>query len=88
MLDGEIQEDPEKGDNVDIDPTELEIVEEEPNTVFWDGPNDTNNPQNWSLSKVSLNITIISLMTFLTPLASSMFAPGVPDVMREFNTDR
>lgn len=39
---------------------------------------------NW---KKTVNIVLISAMTFLTPLASSMFAPGVPEVMREFNSD-
>ncbi len=56
--------------------------------VYWDGPDDQDNPQNWSAVKITLNITCISILTFLTPLASSMFAPGVPDVMKEFNTNR
>jgi hypothetical protein len=34
------------------------------------------------------NIGILSFLTLLTPLASSMFAPGVPDVIAEFHTDK
>ena len=56
--------------------------------VFWDGPVDPSNPYNWSTKKKGINIAIISAMTFLTPVASSMFAPGIPEVMQEFKSDR
>jgi hypothetical protein len=58
------------------------------NIVDWDGPDDCNNPQNWSLAKKGVNILILSILTFLTPLASSMFAPGVPQLMKEFHSDK
>jgi MFS family permease len=29
----------------------------------------------------------VAAITFLTPLGSSIFAPGVPAVMKEFNSD-
>jgi hypothetical protein len=58
------------------------------NIVDWDGPDDRNNPQNWSLAKKGVNILILSILTFLTPLASSMFAPGVPQLMKEFHSDK
>jgi hypothetical protein len=57
-----------------------------PNIVDFDGPEDTENPMNWKYSKKWGMISLVSAITFLTPLASSMFAPGVPDVMREFNS--
>ena len=57
------------------------------NVVDWDGPEDALHPRNWSNWKKTINIVFISSMTFLTPLASSMFAPGVPEVMREFDSD-
>lgn len=81
-------EDPEKARP---SAAELEVQQWEdlePDIVFWDGPTDLANPQKWSTRKKGLNITVISAMTFMTPLASSMFAPGVPEVMKEFNTDR
>ena len=59
----------------------------DPNIVFWDGDDDPANPLNWSTGLKWGNIAVLSAMTFLTPLASSMFAPGVPDVMREFHSD-
>lgn len=56
--------------------------------VGWDGPNDPENPMNWPTWLKVVNIGLISCLTFITPLASSMFAPGVPQVMQEFgNSD-
>lgn len=58
-----------------------------PNIVDWDGPDDPENPMNWPKAKKWGAICIVSLITFLIPLASSIFAPGVPELMREFNSD-
>jgi hypothetical protein len=63
-----------------------EVVEDDPNIVFWDGPDDPQNPMNWPASKKWGTVTLVSAITFLTPLASSMFAPGVPEVMETFNS--
>ncbi|KAI1825062.1 putative MFS multidrug transporter [Xylaria intraflava] len=41
---------------------------------------------NWSTWFKIVNVGLISILTFITPLASSMFAPGVPHVMQEFNS--
>ncbi|KAK7060903.1 hypothetical protein VNI00_000636 [Paramarasmius palmivorus] len=38
------------------------------------------NPRNWSLSKKWTTASVVSLYTFASPLASSMMAPGLPDV--------
>jgi hypothetical protein len=65
------------------DPEEAVI---DPNIVDFDGPNDPENPMNWKASKKWGMVMLISAITFLTPLASSIFAPGVPEVMKEFNS--
>ncbi|KAF4422086.1 multidrug resistant [Fusarium acutatum] len=62
------------------------VQDEDPNAVGWDGPDDPNNPMNWPAKKKWSCIGALSVMTLLTPLGSSMFAPGVPDIMREFET--
>ena len=56
------------------------------NIVTWDGPEDPSNPMNWTSKAKITNAALVIVLTFLTPLASSMFAPGVPDVLREFRT--
>ena len=60
--------------------------EDEANIVWWDGPDDPHNPYNWTTWRKVLNCVIISALTFVTPLASSIFAPGVPQLMREFKS--
>ncbi|KAJ8112197.1 hypothetical protein OPT61_g5384 [Boeremia exigua] len=60
--------------------------EQDPNIVDFDGPDDPQNPMNWSFAKKWGTVTLVSAITFLTPLASSMFAPGVPQVMRDFDS--
>jgi hypothetical protein len=61
-------------------------TEEDPNIVDFDGPDDPQNPMNWRFAKKWGMVLLISAITFLTPLASSMFAPGVPEVMRDFKS--
>lgn len=58
----------------------------DPDIVDWDGPADPANPLHFSTRTKALNIGLISVLTFVSPLASSMFAPGVPQLMREFGS--
>ncbi|KAF6806648.1 transporter C1529.01-like protein 3 [Colletotrichum sojae] len=60
-------------------------ADRDPNVVDWDGPDDPQNPKNWPSSKKWFNIATISMMTLVTPLGSSMFAPGIPKIMMEFH---
>lgn len=60
---------------------------DDPNIVWWDGPDDPENPMNWSSWRKVLTCTIISFLTFVTPLASSIFAPGIPDLMADFRSN-
>jgi len=63
---------------------------EDPNIVRRDGPKDPQNPQNprnWSSLKKNINVSLVSLLCFITPVASAMFAPGVPKLMQEFHSN-
>ena len=53
--------------------------------VDWDGPYDVKNPMNWPASNRWLQISLISLLTFITPLGSSMFAPGIGLMDEQFH---
>ncbi|MCJ1386325.1 hypothetical protein MMC17_009451 [Xylographa soralifera] len=55
------------------------------NIVDWDSPGDLQNPLNWPAAKKWSNIAIISFLSLLTPLTSTMFAPGIPQVVRDLN---
>ncbi|KAF8535122.1 putative MFS multidrug transporter [Trichophaea hybrida] len=60
--------------------------EDDPNVVGWDGPDDPENPHNWPAWLKNVAVAIASAIVFITPLASSMFAPGVPELMHEFGS--
>lgn len=77
-----------------VDPTQdtdekvpaTEVKSEDPNIVDWEGEDDPARPLNWSTKRKWFNMAIVSAITFLTPLASSMVAPGVPLILRDFNS--
>ncbi|RAH59833.1 caffeine resistance protein 5 [Aspergillus piperis CBS 112811] len=53
--------------------------------VDWDGPNDPQNPMNWTTLRKWVIIGLISLSSFNVSMVSTVFAPGVPQVLKEFN---
>ncbi len=67
--------------------TTLQEPDQDPNVVDWDGPDDPANPLNWPAKKKWSIIAALGAVTFITPLASSFFAPGVPEVMRAFDEE-
>lgn len=77
------------GTKADVEKGAEEVSAEEesdPNVVGWDGPDDPLNPMNFSSWLKTLNTALVSGICFVTPLASSMFAPGVPQLMEEFKS--
>ncbi|KAF4781192.1 hypothetical protein HER10_EVM0008441 [Colletotrichum scovillei] len=54
--------------------------------VWWDNDQDPENPHNWPRWKKLVNCGLISLLTLIEPLASSIFAPGIPKLMQDFNS--
>jgi multidrug resistance protein len=65
---------------------ETSTTPRDPNIVDWDSKDDPARAINWPEGKKWANIAVISAVTFLTPLASSMVAPGVPEIMKEFKS--
>lgn len=53
--------------------------------VTFNGPNDPLNPKNWPSKKKWAATACIASFTFLSPLASSMVAPALGQIAREFN---
>ncbi|KAG1755713.1 major facilitator superfamily domain-containing protein [Suillus lakei] len=49
-----------------------------------DWEHDPANPRNWPLAKKWITATIVSLYTLVTPLASAIMAPGLPDLAIKF----
>ncbi|KIJ49828.1 hypothetical protein M422DRAFT_27552 [Sphaerobolus stellatus SS14] len=52
--------------------------------VTWDGPDDPGNPKNWSKGKKWAATFVVSSYTFISPISSSMMAPAVPEISRQF----
>ncbi|KAI1736107.1 cycloheximide resistance protein [Xylaria scruposa] len=74
----------EKGEP--IEQTSTDDDKDDPNVVWWDGDDDPENPYNWTTTRKVLNTGCVSFQTFISPLASSIFAPGVPLVLQEFHS--
>ncbi|KAI5865330.1 putative bicyclomycin resistance protein [Durotheca rogersii] len=54
--------------------------------VSWDEHEDPEHPYSWPRWRTLSNCLLISGMTFLTALASAIIAPGVPQLMAEFQS--
>ena len=52
--------------------------------VSWDGPDDPANPKNWSLGMKWVATVVVSSFTFISPVSSSMVAPALPSIARDF----
>jgi len=57
----------------------------DPNLVTWEGPDDPNNPKNWSYSRKWAATIVVSSFTFISPVSSSMVAPALTAIQKEFN---
>ncbi|KIK98117.1 hypothetical protein PAXRUDRAFT_824246 [Paxillus rubicundulus Ve08.2h10] len=52
--------------------------------VDWDGPDDPQNPRNWSFKRKWAATAIVSGFTFITPVSSSMIAPATNQLAVDF----
>lgn len=87
--------DVEGGSRVDVDPAisrpltpseeKLPSATRIATAQDWNGPNDPENPINWPLWQRIYHTTVPALMGFVVTLGSSIYAPGLPDIMSEFN---
>ncbi|KAK0510101.1 hypothetical protein JMJ35_007495 [Cladonia borealis] len=56
----------------------------DPNLVSWDGPEDPENPKNWSFKRKWAATIVVSSFTFISPVSSSMVAPALSTIAAEF----
>ncbi|KAF9772441.1 hypothetical protein IL306_009859 [Fusarium sp. DS 682] len=54
--------------------------------ISWE--RDPENPQNWNKWRKALNLGIVSILGFITPLESSVIVPGVPLLKEDFHETR
>lgn len=56
----------------------------DPNLVSWDGPDDPQNPKNWTMKRKALGLLTVASFTFISPVSSSMVAPSIQAISAEF----
>ncbi|KAI0703412.1 MFS polyamine transporter [Cytidiella melzeri] len=52
--------------------------------VDWEGPDDPENPKNWTFKRKWAATAIISAFTFISPVSSSMIAPATDQLAKQF----
>ena len=58
--------------------------DKDPNLVSWEGPDDPQNPKNWSAKRKWAATFVVSCFTFISPVASSMVAPSLTTIAADF----
>lgn len=53
------------------------------NMVSWSGPDDLENPKNWSNNRKWAAVIVVSSFTFISPVSSSMVAPALGDMAQD-----
>lgn len=77
-------DDGEGGDDGEATPTTETLVDEKLLIVDWDGPDDPENPKNWTYNRKWAATAITSAFTFVSPVSSSMLAPVSDQIAQEF----
>lgn len=72
--------------------SEQSLNEKDPGSQYivvdWYDDNDQENPQNWSLVKKCWIVLSTGILTLTVYMGSSIFTPGIPQMMEELNTTR
>jgi MFS family permease len=66
-------------------PEKYPLTDLDNNLVGWDAQDDPTNPRNFPDRRKWTILAMVAAITFLSPLASSIFAPGIPFVNADFN---
>ncbi|KAI5481913.1 MFS transporter, DHA1 family, multidrug resistance protein [Pseudohyphozyma bogoriensis] len=79
----------EKGDQLaEAKLNNLPAVVEDPYLVTWEGPNDPDNPRNWSKNKRVFVGFLISFLTFSVYIGSAIYTSAIPSLMADFGVSQ
>lgn len=67
-----------------LPPEKYPLSDLDNNLVGWDSQDDPANPRNFTDRRKGTILAMVAAITFLSPLASSIFAPGIPFVNADF----
>ncbi|RDB20254.1 Efflux pump vrtL [Hypsizygus marmoreus] len=68
-----------------VTPKVCEYIHDTEDIVSWDGPNDPENPRNWTKRRRWVVTLVVSLYTFISPVASSISSPALPAISNDLN---
>ncbi|OAK98993.1 MFS general substrate transporter [Phaeosphaeriaceae sp. SRC1lsM3a] len=68
-----------------LPPEKYPLTDLDNNLVGWDTQDDPRNPRNFPRSRKLIILGMVAAITFLSPLASSIVAPGVPFISADFH---
>ncbi|KAI0820695.1 MFS polyamine transporter [Trametes gibbosa] len=71
-------------DNLRLEKAEDSTSDSDVMVVDWEGPDDPENPKNWSIKKKWAVTLVVSFYAFLSPMSLSMIAPASNQVAQEF----
>jgi len=57
----------------------------DPHLVTWEGPDDPQNPKNWSMQRKWAATFVVSSFTFISPVSSSIVAPALDAMSRDLH---
>ncbi|KAL1792503.1 hypothetical protein ACET3X_009010 [Alternaria dauci] len=57
-------------------------------SLDWDGPDDPDNPHNWSTLKAAYHTMIPAAFGFAVTFGTSVYSPAITDVIRDFQVSR
>lgn len=60
-------------------------VTRDPFLVDWNGPDDPENPQNWSNSRKYFTVAQVMLLTSITYMGASIYTPGEQAIRKDFH---
>ncbi|KAI0818073.1 major facilitator superfamily domain-containing protein [Xylaria sp. FL0064] len=60
----------------------------DPDLVTWTGPDDPENPKNWTFNKKWAAVFTVSLFTFISPISSSLVAPALESIGEDLGIDQ
>lgn len=75
---------PAENNNGMTEEEKQDLKEKNPNVVDWDGPNDPGHPHNWPKGKKWRAMSVVGLMCFVSPFASTLPAPALPELAKQF----
>ncbi|TKX22071.1 MFS transporter-like protein 103 [Elsinoe australis] len=64
-----------------------DAVDEDERKLIKFSEDDDENPRNWPRRRKMVNVTVIAMMSILSPLASSAFTPGLQQIADDLGTD-